>query len=117
MSPKWSRPGSGGTTSIGEISSPISPDRKDDISVLKQELRRSTQRIAELEAKLNVSHWLSASTKSIFTDAKSVQSAKALENNIQEKRQTVASLETERETVLRELLVIKESIDLAKDNG
>ncbi|TGZ77253.1 RhoGAP-domain-containing protein [Ascodesmis nigricans] len=100
MSPKWSRPGSSGVAPQGEISSPITPDSKEDVAVLKQELRRSTQRIAELEAKLN-----------------NAQAAKALENNIQEKRMTVASLETERETVLRELLVIKERIDGAKESG
>jgi hypothetical protein len=38
-----------------------------------------------------------------------------LESNIQEKRKTVAILETERETVLRELMVIKERQEVSKD--
>jgi hypothetical protein len=35
--------------------------------------------------------------------------------NIQEKRNTVALLETEREAFLRELMLIKERLDGAKD--
>lgn len=54
MSPKWQRPTSAGVASFTEISSPISPDGREDTHMLRQELRRSTQRIAELEAKLNV---------------------------------------------------------------
>jgi hypothetical protein len=49
QSPKWPRsPGSGETTA------PMSPDGKDEVASLRLELRRSTRRIAELEAKLNV---------------------------------------------------------------
>ncbi|KAI5779305.1 hypothetical protein EDC01DRAFT_312233 [Geopyxis carbonaria] len=103
QSPKWQRPQSGSTGGgygipYAEITSPISPDSKDDPISLKQELRRSTQRIAELEAKLN-----------------NTVSAKALEHNIQEKRNTVALLETERETFLRELMVIKERLEASRD--
>lgn len=43
--------------------------------------------------------------------------AKALDSNITEKRNTVASLETEREAFLRELMVIKERVDAAKDGS
>jgi Rho-type GTPase-activating protein 1/2 len=42
-------------------------------------------------------------------------SAKVLDSNIAEKRNTVALLETEREAFLRELMVIKERVDAAKD--
>lgn len=41
--------------------------------------------------------------------------ARALDSNITEKRNTVALLETEREAFLRELMVIKERVDAAKD--
>jgi hypothetical protein len=56
QSPKWPRsPGSGTYgPQFGEITAPLSPDGREDVTSLKQELRRSTQRIAELEAKLNV---------------------------------------------------------------
>jgi hypothetical protein len=39
---------------FGDLTSPMSPDTKDEAVTLRQELRRSTQRIVELEAKLNV---------------------------------------------------------------
>ncbi|KAF8249868.1 RhoGAP-domain-containing protein [Wilcoxina mikolae CBS 423.85] len=92
-------PGSGAYMQpFGDIGRPMSPDSKDEAASLRQELRRSTQRIVELEAKLN-----------------STASAKALEHNIQEKRNTVALLETEREAFLRELMVIKERLDASKD--
>jgi hypothetical protein len=42
-------------------------------------------------------------------------SAKVLDSNIAEKRNTVALLETEREAFLRELMVIKERVDAAKE--
>ncbi|RPA94191.1 RhoGAP-domain-containing protein [Choiromyces venosus 120613-1] len=102
-SPKWPRSPSGGDPGYlpfgGDITSPaLSLGGKDDTLALKHELRRSTQRIAELEARLN-----------------STASAKALDSNIAEKRNTVALLETEREAFLRELMVIKERVDAAKD--
>lgn len=100
QSPKWPRsPGSATyTPQFGEITAPLSPDGREDVASLKLELRRSTQRIAELEAKLNNN-----------------ESAKQLEHNIQEKRNTVALLETEREAFLRELMVIKERLDASKE--
>ncbi|PWW73157.1 RhoGAP-domain-containing protein [Tuber magnatum] len=100
--PRWPRSPSGGDpgylTLEGDITSPTSLGGKDDTLTLKHELRRSTQRIAELEARLN-----------------STASAKVLDSNIAEKRNTVALLETEREAFLRELMVIKERVDAAKD--
>jgi len=58
-SPKWPRSPSGGDPGYlpfeGDITSPaLSLGGKDDTLALKNELRRSTQRIAELEARLNV---------------------------------------------------------------
>ncbi|CAZ82194.1 unnamed protein product [Tuber melanosporum] len=101
--PKWPRSPSGGDPGYlpfeGDITSPtLSLGGKDDTLTLKHELRRSMQRIAELEARLN-----------------STASAKVLDSNIAEKRNTVALLETEREAFLRELMVIKERVDAAKD--
>jgi hypothetical protein len=53
QSPKWPRSPSSGPP-FGETTAPLSPDGKEDVASLRLELRRSTRRIAELEAKLNV---------------------------------------------------------------
>jgi hypothetical protein len=53
--------------------------------------------------------------RTLLTGAQNNESAKALETNIQEKRTTVALLETEREAFLRELMVIRERLDVSKD--
>ncbi|KAI5814199.1 hypothetical protein BZA77DRAFT_250415 [Pyronema omphalodes] len=89
-----------GEQAYGDMVSPMYMDPKDEIRTLKQELRRSTQRIVELETKLNNS-----------------ASAKALQESIMQKRSTVALLETEREAFLRELMVIKQHLDASKTDG
>ncbi|KAH0612602.1 uncharacterized protein H6S33_008982 [Morchella sextelata] len=101
-SPKWPRSPSAGHPGYIPYNTDISPvlslDAKEENIVLKQELRRAMLRVAELEAKLT-----------------QAGTAKALDSNITEKRNTVALLETEREAFLRELMVIKERVDAAKD--
>ena len=56
MSPNWPRsPNSSGyLPNFGDITGPMSPG-SDDVISLRQEVRRSNQRVAELEARLNVS--------------------------------------------------------------
>ena len=90
-----------------EISSPTtaqSPDAKDDGSVLRHELRRARQRIAELEAEKNSILHQSADLTEVSSQ-------------LQDKRNTMAFLNTQREIVVRELEIMTEHLQKAKDSN
>ncbi|KAI9846570.1 MAG: Rho-type gtpase-activating protein [Sclerophora amabilis] len=95
---KWPRsPGSTGLNSPypREISSPTttSPVAVEENAALKHELRRSAQKIAELEARV-----LSSAD------------IKTLDTKLREKRSTVAFLDTQKEIMVRELEVLTEHV-------
>ncbi|KAI9762064.1 MAG: hypothetical protein M4579_000700 [Chaenotheca gracillima] len=95
---KWPRsPASAGMNSPfpREISSPIttSPVAIEENAVLKRELRRSAQKIADLEARFN-----------------STQDIKTLDTKLREKRSTVAFLDSQKEIMVRELEVLTEHV-------
>jgi Rho-type GTPase-activating protein 1/2 len=102
-SPRWSRSTANGGASIhGHEISPTSttPDTKEENSLLKHQLRRSAQRIAELEARISSS-----------------VDMKKLDTNIREKRSTVAFLDSQKEIMVRELEVLTERVAEAKRSG
>ncbi|KAK6525730.1 Rho-type gtpase-activating protein, variant 2 [Arthrobotrys megalospora] len=72
----------------------IDSNAKEENLVLKNALRRSTQQLVELESKLNTS----------------VEIKESLENDIKEKRTTVASLEADKEMAMIELSVLRERL-------
>ncbi|KAI9807448.1 MAG: Rho-type gtpase-activating protein [Piccolia ochrophora] len=93
--------GSIGGSIAPEISSPtsVSPEVKENTAALKHELRRSAQKIAELQARVN-------STADIQT----------LDTKLREKRSTVAFLATREEIMVRELEVLTEHVADAKNS-
>lgn len=95
--------------SVFDISSPVtsSPDPRDEITQLRNELRRERQkvyerdqRIAELEDALNAS----ADVKKVNTE-------------LNEKRSTMVVLDAQKEIVLRELKVLTDHLESEKRGG
>ncbi|PNS16966.1 hypothetical protein CAC42_4930 [Sphaceloma murrayae] len=88
-------------------SNPASPAARDDVDSLRAHLRRAQQRIAELESeKLGLQETMNSSG-----DLKQVN------NELQQKRSTMAFLDTQREMVVRELEVMTEHLHRAKDTN
>jgi hypothetical protein len=93
-----------------EISSPTiaSPDSREDSSNLRSELRRTQQRVAELEAEKN-------GLQESMHSAADIRQANTV---LREKRNTMAVLDTQREMVIRELEIMTEHLKHAKaSNG
>jgi hypothetical protein len=92
-----------------DISSPTvaSPDSKEEVVNLRNELRRAQQRIAELEAEKN----------GLQESVNSAHEIKSANNMLREKRNTMAVLDTQRELVIRELESLTEHIKKAKENS
>ncbi|TKX24100.1 RhoGAP domain-containing protein 1 [Elsinoe australis] len=96
-----------------EISSPLNPSNpaspavRDDVESLKAHLRRAQQRIAELESdKMGLQETMNTSGE-----------LKQVNNELQQKRSTMAFLDTQREMVVRELEVMTEHLTRAKDTN
>ncbi|KAI9840331.1 MAG: Rho-type gtpase-activating protein [Thelocarpon superellum] len=101
---KWSRSPINGHTHAGyggDLNSPTSgsPEGRDKEGsvALKQELRRSAQKIAELESRIH-----------------DTADMKSLETKLREKRSTVAFLDSQRELIVRELEVLTENVSRVK---
>ncbi|EPS36548.1 hypothetical protein H072_9914 [Dactylellina haptotyla CBS 200.50] len=77
-----------------ELPDIVDTNAKEENTALKNALRRSTQQLVELESKLNTS----------------VEVKESLENDIKEKRTTVASLEADKEMAMVELSVLRERL-------
>jgi type II secretory pathway pseudopilin PulG len=98
-SAKWSRSpplnGSIGSPPTREISSPTtgSSEAREENAILKHELRRSAQRIVELEARVSGN-----------------SDMKSLDTKLREKRSTMAFLDTQKELIVRELEVLTEHV-------
>ena len=93
-----------------EISSPTiaSPDSREDGATLRNELRRTQQRVAELEAEKN-------GLQESMHSAADIRQANTV---LREKRNTMAVLDTQREMVIRELEIMTEHLKHAKaSNG
>lgn len=92
-----------------DISSPTvaSPDSKEEVINLRNELRRAQQRITELEAEKN----------GLQESVNSAHEIKSANNMLREKRNTMAVLDTQRELVIRELESLTEHIKKAKENS
>ena len=77
----------------------VSPEMCEENEKLKSELRRSTQRVVELEARVT------AGTDSDFA---------TIDTKLREKRSTVAFLDTQKEMMVRELETLTEQLSDAK---
>ncbi|KAF2228180.1 hypothetical protein BDZ85DRAFT_12809 [Elsinoe ampelina] len=88
-------------------SNPASPNVRDDVDSLRAHLRRAQQRIAELESeKMGLQETMNSSGE-----------LKHVNNELQQKRSTMAFLDTQREMVVRELEVMTEHLTRAKDTN
>jgi hypothetical protein len=92
-----------------DISSPTvaSPDTREESVNLRNELRRAQQRIAELEAEKN-------GLRESMHSADDIRQANTV---LREKRNTMAVLDTQREVVIRELEIMTEHLQRAKDSN
>jgi hypothetical protein len=93
-----------------DISSPLtatSPESREENVILKSQLRRSQQRIAELEAEKN-------GLQSIVNKTADINH---VNSEIREKRSTMAFLDTQREIVVRELEILTDHLKKAKESN
>ena len=100
---KWPRSPMNGQINAGlnsDVAAPLSPtpEAREANAELKSELRRSAQKIAELETRVS-----------------STGDIKAIETKLREKRSTVAFLDSQRELMVRELEVLTENVGFAKN--
>lgn len=92
-----------------DISSPTmaAPESKEEWINLRNELRRAHQRIAELEAEKN----------GLQETVHNVAEIKQANTMLREKRNTMAVLDTQREMVIRELEIMTEHLQRAKESN
>ncbi|KAJ9666827.1 Rho-type gtpase-activating protein [Coniosporium apollinis] len=102
---KWRSPHNGAI----DISSPTiaSPDSKEEVIQLRNELRRAQQRITELETEKN----------GLEEKVNGSVVIKQMNTELREKRSTVAFLDTQREIVVRELETMTDHLKKAKDTN
>ena len=105
VSPKWQKSRNGSI----DISSPIMSmsEGKEDQVQLRNKLRFSQQRIAELESEKN----------SLQEKVNGTVDIRQVNTELREKRSTMAFLDSQREMVIRELEVMTEHLAKAKDSG
>ncbi|KAF2639555.1 rho-type GTPase-activating protein-like protein 2 [Massarina eburnea CBS 473.64] len=92
-----------------DISSPTmpSPDSKEESANLRNELRRTQQKIAELEAEKN----------GLQESVHNAADLKQANTMLREKRNTMAVLDSQREMVIRELEIMTDHLKRAKESG
>lgn len=110
-SPKWSSRGSRNTSvdvKTSDISSPLTATYGEGDNVdMRNRLRYSQQRIAELEAeKLALQERFDG-----------IENIRQVNSELKQKRSTVAMLDSQRETVIRELEAMTEQFQKAKNTG
>lgn len=110
-SPKWSSRGSRNASvdiKASDISSPLTATYGEGENVdLRNKLRYSQQRIAELEAeKLTLQEKFNG-----------IEDIRQVNSELKQKRSTVAMLDTQRETVIRELEAMTEQFQKAKNTS
>lgn len=98
-----------GSVDLSSIGSPtsVTPDGKNEVGPLKTQLRRMQKRNAELEAERN--HLMDMLNNN--------QDVKAVNEDLKQKRSTMAFLDTQREIVVRELEVMTEHLKKAKETN
>lgn len=98
-----------GSVDLGTLHSPTgaTPEKPGDNAQLKHQLRRMQKRNAELEAER--SH--------LIDMVNSRQDVKAVNEDLKQKRSTMAFLDTQREVVVRELEVMTEHLKKAKESN
>ena len=112
-SQKWRSPGTNEwnspKTGTMEISSPVFPgaDGKEDVSQLKNQLRRAQSRITDLEAEKN----------GLLEKVHGSADMQQVNTELRQKRSTMAVLDTQREMVVRELEVMTDHLSKVKDSG
>jgi Rho-type GTPase-activating protein 1/2 len=91
-----------------DISSPTtaSPESKDEVVELRNQLRRAQQRITELEAQ-----------KLSWQEQNSTADIRQANTELREKRSTISVLDTQREMLIRELEIMTTQIAQAKEGG
>ncbi|KAF2762273.1 RhoGAP-domain-containing protein [Pseudovirgaria hyperparasitica] len=100
------RHGANGSVDIGSPTT-ASPDTKDELIELRNNLRRANQKIAELEA----------DRMSWQDKMNSHADIKQANTELKEKRSTMAVLDTQREMIIRELEIITDRLAKAKDSN
>jgi Rho-type GTPase-activating protein 1/2 len=108
--PKWPRSPTANMSVTGqEISSPItaSPEHRDELAWVKNELRRERQRTIERDQRIT----------ELESTLHSQANIKQANTELREKRSTIVVLDTRKEMVVRELEVLTEHIVAAKKSG
>ncbi|OQE37810.1 hypothetical protein PENCOP_c009G03049 [Penicillium coprophilum] len=102
MSKDFKNPRSPSTRSIAgtDVGSPIAGSQSEEISWLRNELRKERQRVAELESA-----------------ARTAAAVKQVNTELSEKRSTMVVLDAQREIVLRELTVLTDHMEAEKRDG
>ncbi|CAG8904252.1 unnamed protein product [Penicillium salamii] len=90
----------GGSIAGTDVGSPIASSQSEEISWLRNELRKEKQRVAELEAA-----------------ARATADVKQVNTELSEKRSTMVVLDAQREIVLRELTVLTDHMEAEKRGG
>ncbi|KAJ5343543.1 Rho GTPase activation protein [Penicillium brevicompactum] len=90
----------GGSIAGTDVGSPIASSQSEEISWLRNELRKERQRVAELEAA-----------------ARTTADVKQVNTELSEKRSTMVVLDAQREIVLRELTVLTDHMEAEKRGG
>ncbi|CAG7916471.1 unnamed protein product [Penicillium olsonii] len=90
----------GGSIAGTDVGSPIASSQSEEISWLRNELRKERQRVAELEAA-----------------ARATADVKQVNTELSEKRSTMVVLDAQREIVLRELTVLTDHMEAEKRGG
>lgn len=108
---KWPRSplaGSPSTASVHENGSPASsPELREELSWLKNELQRERQKTAAKEHRLS----------ELETAMEARNNIRQMNSELREKRSTMVVLDTQKEIVVRELEVLTEHIAAAKKSG
>lgn len=107
---KWPRSPIANSTLAGQdvgSSNTASPEHRDELAWVKNELRRERQRTMEREERIHELESAMHSTANI----------KQVNSELREKRSTIVVLDTQKELVVRELEVLTEHIATAKRTG
>jgi hypothetical protein len=107
--PKWPKSPTNANDQARDMSSPIgsSPDHRDELAQLKNELRRERQKVIEKDRKIAELEGTLNATASI----------KRVNSELSEKRSTMVFLDSQKEMMVRELEVLTGRIEAEKQSG
>jgi uncharacterized protein YoxC len=108
-SQRWAKSPMNGSVDLGSPTSSmgLGQDSREESIILRSQLRRAQQRIADLEAEKN-------SLQSVVNGSPEM---KHVNSALKEKRSTIAILDTQREVVVRELEIMTEHLKKVKDSN